>query len=282
MKFHPENFDKNLISLIGCGNMGGSLIRGFFSKLGLSSDNVIVCDKDADKMGALVKEFGVRGTADCSKAVAGADIIIIALKPKLVPVVLQTIRALIEAEDRLPLVISVAGGVLLQELKEAIGPKARVVRVMPNLPCMVGVGMSAILGESTEDLATTDHLFKSVGMTTTVFSESDMDAATALGSSAPAFVFQFVEALADGGVKLGLSRDQSLTMAIQMVMGSAAMLKETGLHPAQLKDMVASPAGTTISGLHVLESASFRGAVISAIEAAGLKAAERRDTRSKN
>jgi pyrroline-5-carboxylate reductase len=174
------------------------------------------------------------------------------------------------------LLISVAAGVTLRQLEEGAGRELRWVRVIPNTPCLVGASASGICpGENTtaEDAALVDRLFNAVGRAVRV-PESLLDAVTGLSASGPAFVYVVIEALSDGGVRMGLPRDVATTLAAQTVLGSARMVLETGLHPGALKDMVASPGGTTIAGLHALERGGLRAALIDAVEAAARRSTE--------
>jgi pyrroline-5-carboxylate reductase len=270
---------KETIAVIGCGNMGGALIGGFCSKLKVDPKRIVACDTDAEKLADLQKRFGVRTSGNPKDAVSGAHVILLALKPKLVGPVLKSLKPVLAARRPTPLLVSIAAGVMLEEIRGIVGPRLRIVRGMPNLPCSIGVGLTAIYGSDPDDVLLAEYLFQGVGETIILQQESEMDAATALGASAPAFIFHVVEALADGGVKVGLTREQAMSMAAQMTRGAVAMILQSGRHPAELKDMVASPGGTTIAGLHVLEKAAVRGAMISAVEAAAVKAAERRKGR---
>jgi pyrroline-5-carboxylate reductase len=176
-----------------------------------------------------------------------------------------------------PLLVSVAAGVSLQAIGDRLGvPGARLVRVMPNTPCLVGASASAYCpsaGATPEDCRLVDRLFNAVGRAVPV-PEKLLDAVTGLSGSGPAFVFVIIEALSDGGVRMGLPRDLATQLAAQTVLGSAKLLLESGLHPGVLKDMVASPAGTTIAGLHALERGGLRAALIDAVEAATRRSAE--------
>jgi pyrroline-5-carboxylate reductase len=174
------------------------------------------------------------------------------------------------------LIISIAAGVPTVKIETAFAKPVRVVRVMPNTPALVLAGAAGLCAGSratSEDLDVARTLFDALGRTVVV-SEALMDAVTGLSGSGPAYIFVLIEALADGGVKMGLAREAALTLAAQTVYGSAKLLLETGLHPAELKDRVASPAGTTIAGLQALEEQAFRGAIIGAVERATLRSRE--------
>jgi len=198
--------------------------------------------------------------------------VVLAVKPQIMPAVLAGVK---EFARPWHLVISIAAGVPLKVLEEAL-PESRIIRVMPNTPTLVGAGMAALAPgslASREDLELALELFQSVGQAVAV-EEKLMDAVTGLSGSGPAFVAVFIEALTDGGVKMGLPRTLAHTMAVQTVLGTAKLCLEEELHPGKLKDMVTSPGGTTIAGLHALESGGFRGVVMDAVSAAALRSEE--------
>ncbi|MFO0845228.1 MAG: pyrroline-5-carboxylate reductase [Gemmataceae bacterium] len=202
-----------------------------------------------------------------------ADLLVLAVKPQAMAAVLAEVR---EAVRRQPLVVSIAAGVTLAQLADALGRQTRLVRVMPNTPCLVDASASGFApGEhaTPDDVALVQALLDDVGRAFRV-PESLLDAVTGLSGSGPAFVYLMIEALSDGGVRVGLPRDVATALAAQTVLGAAKMVLETGQHPGALKDMVASPGGTTIAGLHELERAGVRGALMNAVEAATRRAAE--------
>ena len=201
------------------------------------------------------------------------DVLVLAVKPQVIPAVLAELRPSLEPRH---LVISIAAGVTLSTLAEGLGPQTRIVRVMPNTPCLVGAsaaGFSTPSGRTGSDTMLVGRLFSAVGKAYQL-PEHLLDAVTGLSGSGPAFVYVFIEALADGGVRCGLPRDVAQALAAQTVLGAAKMVLETGQHPGALKDAVASPGGTTIAGLHALERAGFRGAAMDAVEAATKRAQE--------
>lgn len=203
----------------------------------------------------------------------GSDIVIIAVKPQYVAVVLAEVRPVL-AESTV--VVSIAAGVTVANMLEAAGAGARIVRVMPNTPCLVGETAAAMClgGAATEgDAADVRALFAAVGVIHRV-DERLLSAVTGLSGSGPAYIFLAIEALADGGVRAGLPRDVSLALAAQTVAGAARMVLDTGKHPGALKDMVTSPAGTTIAGVHELERAGVRAAFMNAVVAASARADE--------
>ncbi len=207
--------------------------------------------------------------------VAESDLVVLAVKPQQAADVLDEIGPAVKAS--LPLIVSIMAGVSMQTIVDRLGlPGCRLIRVMPNTPCLVGASASAYAvspGASADDGQRVDRLFNAVGRAFAV-PEKLLDAVTGLSGSGPAFVFVIIEALSDGGVRMGLPRDLATQLAAQTVLGSAKLLLETGLHPGTLKDMVASPAGTTIAGLHALERGGLRAALMDAVEAATRRSAE--------
>ena len=221
----------------------------------------------------LVKQrFGIRVGADNQEAVTWANMIVLAVKPQIVATVLPPLSQTLS--DRL--VISIAAGVPIQSLADRLPAGARIVRDMPNAPAMVREGVSALAfsASTTEgDQAIVRAMFESVGRVA-VIPESLMDAVTGLSGSGPAYIFMAIEALADGGVKMGLPRAVAELLAAQTAIGAARTVLQTGEHPGRLKDRVASPGGTTIAGLHALERGGLRAALINAVEAATLRSQE--------
>jgi len=266
MQMIEEGLDLGRVAIIGCGNIGGALIEGLLASVISDPLDLVACDSSAERIRALVQEHGVTGTVSVADAIADVDIVIIALKPNIAGKVLGEVSAVARKVNRAPLIVSVVAGVTVAELDRSLGGGFRIVRVMPNLPCLIGQGMSVIFGHREEDVSLVDAIFASIGRTAIVGDEVDLDAATGLSGSGPAFAFLFIEALADGGVKMGLTRETSLMVAAQTVLGASALVLSSGLHPSELKDMVASPGGTTIVGLHELENGCVRGAVMTAVE----------------
>ena len=208
-----------------------------------------------------------------SEVVPFVDLVVLAVKPQMMASVLAEIAPHLQPRH---LVVSIAAGVTLAQLATGLGATTRLIRVMPNTPCLVGASAAGIAVGSTakaEDATLVKSLFTAVGIAHVV-PEYQLDAVTGLSGSGPAYVYVMIEAMADGGVRAGLPRDVALALAAQTVFGSAKMVLETKQHPAALKDAVASPGGTTIAGLHALEQAGFRGAVMDAVQAATLRAKE--------
>jgi pyrroline-5-carboxylate reductase len=261
------------LALIGGGNMGEAILKGLIAAQILKPQQMMVTDVIEARLTYLRETYGVQALTDNTKAVGQADLIILALKPQdIVP----TVQGIAPAMHEYHVVISIAAGVPTAKIEAAFAKPVRVVRVMPNTPALVLAGAAGLCAGShatATDLEIARTLFDALGKTVVV-SESLMDAVTGLSGSGPAYIFVLIEALADGGVKMGLGREAALTLAAQTVYGSAKLLLETGLHPGELKDRVASPAGTTIAGLHALETHAFRAAIIDAVERATLRSRE--------
>lgn len=261
------------VAFIGCGAMGGALARGAVASGVYSARDVVLCDAVPDLARSLAEEIGARAETDCVSAVRSASAVVLAVKPKDIPVVTETIRPVVTPDH---LVVSIAAGMSLARLEGLLGEGIPIIRVMPNTPCQVGAGMSvysvgsAVRAEHEE---TVRRLFGAVGLVERA-DEALMDAVTALSGSGPAYFFLVVEALADGGVKVGLPRSLALKLAEQTMLGAAQLLLATGEHPAVLKDRVASPAGTTIAGLEALEQEGVRYALILAVERAAARSRE--------
>ena len=260
------------IGFLGAGRMATALARGWLAAGLVRPDCCRASDPLAQARQAFTAETGLPVGPD-NRAVAGAsDVLLLAVKPQSMAALLSEVRG----EVRRQLVVSIAAGVTLRQLTEALGTDCRLVRVMPNTPCLVGASASGYTpGEraTAEDVALVDRLLNSVGRAFRV-PESLLDAVTGLSGSGPAFVYLMIEALADGGVRVGLPREVATALAAQTVLGVAKMVLETGSHPGVLKDAVASPGGTTIAGLHALERGGVRGALMDAVEAATRRATE--------
>ena len=258
---------KLTIGFLGAGKMATALAKGFV-KAGIVTPKQIIAGDTSEAAGAaFAKEVGAKTTAFNPDVVKSAGVLILAVKPDQVAGLLAEIRGQFTEKH---LLISIAAGVTLAKLEAGLGPDARLVRVMPNTPALIGASASAFaLGKSAlpGDAELAQKLFSSVGVAFQV-KESLLDAVTGLSGSGPAYVYQFIEALSDGGVASGLPRDIATKLAAQTVLGAARMVLETGQHPGALKDQVTSPGGTTIEGLHELEKGKLRGTVMSAVRAA--------------
>lgn len=260
------------LGFIGGGNMAAALVKGLLHSKVVPPERVIVSDVKEERLQQLHDKHGVRTTTDNLELVRGADVVVLSVKPQVIDKVLGAIGAHVRPEQ---LVVSVAAGVPVAAMEARLPEGARVVRTMPNTPATVDAGATAIAPgthATEEDLEIAHELFAAVGRVVTL-DESLLDAVTGLSGSGPAYVMLMIEALADGGVKVGLHRDTALLLAAQTVYGSAKLLLETGEHPGRLKDMVTSPGGTAIAGLHTLESGGLRRTLIDAVEAATNRAA---------
>ena len=261
------------VAFLGGGNMAYAMIQGLIAKDFVAANRVIVAEPVGVRREQLESELGVKTTDDNLSAVRGADVVVLAVKPQVVSQVLAQIAPEIGARA---LLISIAAGVSIATLEAALGPESRVVRTMPNTPALVGASATGLASGSratATDVMLSRSLFESLGVVAVV-PESQLDAVTGLSVSGHAFVYLFIEALADGGVRSGLPRDAAMALAAQTVLGGAKMVLETKQHPGSLKDQVTSPGGTTIAGVHALERAGFRGAVIDAVKAATDRSAE--------
>jgi len=260
------------ITFLGAGNMANAIIRGLL-RAGLAKDKVTATVRREEKKTELENTHGIKVGFDNVAATRDADVVVLSVKPQALDKVLKEIAP---AVDRTKLIVSVAAGVPIAAIERRLGAGARIVRTMPNTPCLVGLGATALAsGEhaTQEDLTLATAMFDSVGITTIV-DEYLLDAVTGLSGSGPAYIFLIIEALSDAGVKVGLSRHQSLKLAAQTVLGSAKLLLETNQHPGTLKDQVTSPGGTAIAGLHTLEAGGLRTTLIDAVEAATERARE--------
>jgi len=260
--------DSNLkIGFLGAGKMAMALGKGFVKAGLVRADGVLASDPLEAARTAFSKEVGARNTAANPDVLKFAEVLVLAVKPDQVAPLLAEVRSHFTEKH---LLLSIAAGVTLSKLEGALPGGARVIRLMPNTPALVGASASAFaLGKSATpaDSQLAQQLFSSVGVAYQV-KESLLDAVTGLSGSGPAYAFLIIEALSDGGVAAGLPRDIATKLAAQTLLGSAKMLLETGLHPGILKDMVTSPGGTTIEGLHELEKGRVRGALLSAVRAA--------------
>lgn len=261
------------IGFIGGGNMAGALIRGLLHSALVTPEQIRASDVKGDRLTELHTKYGIIAGDDNEALARWADVIVIAVKPQIVDRILQPIAAALNEGD---LVISIAAGVPIDALEARLPTGARVVRAMPNTAAIALAGATAIApgAHATQgDLDTAKALFDAVGRCV-VLDESLLDAVTGLSGSGPAYVMLMIEALADGGVKVGLGRDTALLLAAQTVYGAAKLQLETGEHPGRLKDMVTSPGGTAIAGLHTLEAGGLRTTLIDAVEAASNRSIE--------
>lgn len=255
------------LGFLGAGKMASALAKGFIHAGLATAESILAADPFEAARHAIAKDSGIKTATSNLEVVKFATTTVLAVKPDQVSDVLTEIRPAFTGEH---LLISIAAGVTLARLEAGLPAGARVIRVMPNTPALVGASASAFaLGNAATaaDAQLALKLFSAVGVAYQV-KEALLDAVTGLSGSGPAYAFLMIEALSDGGVAAGLPRDIATKLAAQTLLGSAKLLLETGQHPGALKDMVTSPGGTTIEGLHVLEQGGVRGALISAVRAA--------------
>ena len=261
------------VGFIGGGNMGEALIKGLLAANLVPPEAIHASDVRIERLRALDQQYGVQLREDNAELVRQVDIVILAVKPQIMATVVRQIASVV---TRKKLLISIAAGVSTATIRAALGKDARLIRVMPNTPALVLEGVTAIAkaeGLEPGDLDTAGEIFSAVGRVVTL-DEELMDAVTGLSGSGPAYVALVVESLADGGVKMGLDRLTAMTLATQTVLGAAKLMLETGLHPGALKDMVASPGGTTIAGIAALEEGGLRYNLIRAVERATQRSRE--------
>jgi pyrroline-5-carboxylate reductase len=261
------------IGFLGSGNMGEALVKGLVEARVVAADAISVSDTRDDRLADMDRRYGVRIVKSNVDLVRESDVVVLAVKPQIMATVLSEVASSL---SRRHLVISVAAGMSTATLHKLVGKDIRLIRVMPNTPALVREGATAIAkasGLEPGDLETAQEIFGAVGKVV-VLDEVLMDAVTGLSGSGPAYVALVIESLADGGVKMGLDRTTAMTLATQTVLGAAKLLLETGTHPGQLKDMVSSPGGTSITGVAALEEGGIRTTFIKAVERATLRSRE--------
>jgi pyrroline-5-carboxylate reductase len=263
------------LGIIGAGNMGTAIIRGYTAS-GADAADITVLGHHPEKLKAMESELGIRLAADYEELASLSDAVMIAVKPKDMAEVLAEISPFLNEKQ---IIVSIAAGKTIKNISDMMNNSGipaenrKIVRVMPNTPAMVGEAMSAVCRNqavSDEEFASVTEIFAGVGRAAEI-TENLMDAAGAVSGCSPAYVYMFIEALADGGVQAGMPRAQAYEFAAQSVMGAAKMVLETGEHPGVLKDAVCSPGGTTIEAVSVLERGGFRSTVIDAVAAAAEK-----------
>jgi len=261
-----------VLGFIGGGAMAEAIIKGLLAR-GHEAAGILVSDKSAERLAYLEKNLGVNTTADNLAVVASCELVILAVKPQNMTEVLEGIGGRFSVSQTL---VSIMAGVTIAELESYLPQGAKVVRVMPNTPALVGAGTTVLAAGSSvteTELKKACDIFAAVG-SVTVLPEKLLNAVTGLSGSGPAFIYVIIEALADAGVLAGLPRDIALKLAAETVKGAAQMVSETKLHPGQLKDMVTSPAGTTIHGLLEMEKGGIRGIMMETVLAAVKRAEE--------
>jgi pyrroline-5-carboxylate reductase len=261
------------IGVIGAGKIGSAIARGILRAGLAKKENVMASDVSDELRQAIARDLDIKVTPDNGALCDFAEIIILAVKPQIVDPVA---RAIAKKLGKSKLLVSVAAGVPLGRIETHLERGARVVRVMPNIPCVIGAGAAGFAGgghATAADLEKVGAILNSFGVGLAV-EEKYLDAVTGLSGSGPAYVFLFMEALADGGVQVGLSRDVALKLAMQTVYGAARMALESNKHLSELKDEVTSPGGTTIAGLYAMEQNGFRGTVMKAVVSATRRSQE--------
>lgn len=252
------------VGVIGAGRIGGAILRAMIGAALVEKRQLIASLPRGESREELARELGIRVTGDNREVCDFADVVMLTVKPQTLAPVLDEVALRLTPEK---LVVSFAAGVPTRRIESHLQEGARVVRVMTNTPCLVGAAASAYAAGSrarAEDLQLVERVLKSFG-TALRLEERHLDAVTGLSGSGPAYVFLFLESLADGGVQVGLTREAALRLALQTLYGAAKLAMETGKHPGQLKDEVTSPGGTTMAGLYALEKGGFRGTVMDAV-----------------
>jgi pyrroline-5-carboxylate reductase len=255
------------VGFVGSGNMGEALVNGLLHGRLCRPEQILCSDVRSEKLKMIREKYGAKGTPHNTEVVRQSDIIVLAVKPQIMKPVVDEIAKYLDLSK---LIISIAAGVPLEAIESCAKKELKLIRVMPNICVSVREGISAIAAgkhASKEDLLLAKTIFDSVGKSLFI-EEVLLDAVTGLSGSGPAYIFLIIDALADAGVKVGLSRDDALILASQTVLGAAKMLLETGEHPGKLKDLVTSPGGTAIAGLHTLEEGGLRTTLINAVEVA--------------
>ena len=263
-----------VVGIIGAGNMGEVLIRGLIQSGRVAKTDIITSDVSQDRLNHMSKTYGLRTTSSNVELVEHASIVIIAVKPQNIDDLLDELA---NSSHEGHLFISIAAGITTEKLASKMHHQSGILRVMPNAPASVLAGIAAVCpgrNVSPTDLQRAVSIFECVGRTVIIKNEALMDVVTGLSGSGPAFVFLVIESLSDAGVQLGISRRESSLLAAQTVYGAAKMLLETGKHPSELKDIVATPGGTTFAGLKMLEKGNFRSTIMDAVEAATARSRE--------
>jgi pyrroline-5-carboxylate reductase len=265
---------KHPLAFLGAGNMATALVRGFAAAGLFQPGEMIVTDTEAARRQAAKRSLRVAATADNLEAVRGARLVILAVKPQVIDAVMEEIRPAASARH---LFVSIAAGVTTRRMEKHLGPAARVVRVMPNTPALLGRGMSVVVRgrrATAADERLALKLFRSVGEAVAAKSEAALDAVTGLSGSGPAYVYLFAEALIRGGVASGLPAATARALTLQTILGAAHMLTETGEEPEALRAAVTSPGGTTLAGLTEMQRRGFVDTVVAAVVAATARSKE--------
>ncbi len=259
------------IGFIGCGNMASAIIQGITKKTNIKSSQIIVSDASEVAISKASEDLGVNATRSNMRVVSESEVLFLSIKPQFYETVLTEVKDAISKDQ---IVVTIAPGKTISWLEAIIGNDVKLVRTMPNTPALVGEGVTGVCKNKNvtdEEFSYIMSLLKSFGMAESI-PESLMDVCVSVSGSSPAYVFMFIEAMADAAVADGMPRDKAYKFAAQAVLGSAKMVLETGKHPGELKDMVCSPGGTTIEAVRVLEEKGFRSSVFEAMKACTAKA----------
>lgn len=254
----------NYIGLIGCGAMGSALAKGMIERGGVDPSAVYLYDLNKERQSELARELNAHPAKDYAEILKNCRYVYIAVKPQDTEGLLYSIRSYIEADH---IIISIAAGITINFIESLLPPGTKIVRLMPNTPCLIGEGTIVIsIGDAVtdEEFKAVERLLKPLGLTIRI-PEKLMDAATGLSGTGPAYVFLFIETMIDAGVSVGIRRDVASDMVIQNVIGAARMLQEINTHPAELRNTVTSPAGTTSAAMQILEEYGFRSCLLKAV-----------------
>ena len=264
---------RNKLMMIGCGNIGGAIINGLVRSQAYRAEDIICCDPNLAKLEAYAQK-GLQVSVSAARKISEINTLILAVKPGMVKSVLGEIADDLKRLGRELTIISVAAGVRIATIADLVGGEVKIVRVMPNLPCVIGHGVTAVCGKDSQALETASKIFSTVGSSVVVNTEEELDAVTGLSGSGPGFVFEIIDAFIKGGIRVGLSPDVSSKLAVEMLAGAGAMIKESGELPCVLRDRVATPGGTTQAGLNAMIKLGVEEAVCAAVEAATKRSKE--------
>ncbi len=259
------------LAVIGCGRLGSVLVEAVREKLQSISLNILVYDRNQEKIYPLLQKPGVAAAQSARDAASKASTVILSVKPKDILSVLSEIKGDLQGSK---ILISVAAGISVASMEGVLGKKEEIVRVMPNICSLIGQGMTGIFTRSPQGKSIATEIFSALGETLIVDKEEDLDIVTGLSASGPAFIFSVIEAMAEGGVKMGLSREKAMRLSIETALGGAALLKALGKDPQELIEMVASPGGTTVAGLQVLKERGMKEILMATVQASVERASQ--------
>lgn len=263
---HSGGINKVKIGFIGCGNMAQAIISGLVDNRMFEPDEIIASDKNSAALARAKEKYGIHTTANNSELVLESEVLLLAVKPQVLPDVISEIADTVGEQK---LVISIVAGQSISHIRDMFGRDIKIIRTMPNTPALVGEGMTAMCHGNNVTEVEARYAAKILGSfgKVEIVPENIMDAVVAVSGSSPAYVAMLIEAMADAAVLKGMARPQAYRFAAQAVYGTAKLIMETGKHPAEIKDMVCSPAGTTIEAVRILEEKGFRSSVIEAMSA---------------